>query len=230
MHIAWPARFCVRFMRPTRASTHHPPILQQRSLTCYMHMARTLLRPIAGHTCIYSTHHPPIVQQRSTAVAHVLYAHGPHTAASDCGPRASLSPPCHRLTWHTCTGTHTKRHMRTSACLPHTELPGSRLRHTHMPFVAAALAAQHAGKGISVAPLPSAHLAHRHCLTGTCTGAHTERHIGMPPPPPHHTHTAHRHRLAGTCTGTHTKRQPGSRHHKTGKSGPFGSASHPLAQ
>ena len=51
----------------------------------------------------------------------------------------------HRHVSHTCT--HFRR-------LAGTELPGSRLRHTHMPFAAAALADRHAGKGISVAPLP----------------------------------------------------------------------------
>jgi len=43
-------------LRPIADTT--PPILQQRSLSCYMHRARTLLRPIAETT-------PPTLQQRS---------------------------------------------------------------------------------------------------------------------------------------------------------------------
>ena len=59
-----------------------------------------------------------------------------------------------------CAGMHVKRHISTPPPptdrhrLAGTELPGSRLRHIHIPFAAAAIAARNAGKGISVSPLP----------------------------------------------------------------------------
>jgi len=79
--MGWPARCCVRFMRPTRASTHHPPIMQQRSLSRYMAHGPHAAASNCGH---HSSHY-------ATAVALVLHAQGPHAAASDCGHHSSHS-------------------------------------------------------------------------------------------------------------------------------------------
>ena len=135
--------------QPTRASTHHPPILQQRSLTYYMHMARTLLRPIAAHvhlcrplaTGSLGTHAQAHIPSGTSAClphtelpgSRLRHTHMPFAAASDCGPRASLSLPCHQLTWHTCTGTHTKRHMGTCIHTP----SSPHVLYAHGPHAAA---------------------------------------------------------------------------------------------
>jgi len=76
-------------------------------------------------------------------------AHTPTHTHTPLPPRWYMHRHAYQAAHRHASHTRTHRH-----CLAGTELPGSRLRHTHMPFAAAALADRHAGKGISVALLP----------------------------------------------------------------------------
>ena len=130
MHVAWPARCCVRFtMRPTRAYLRTililplsvPIILQQRSAQKKSHIPVTQ----GAHTqpdskCMWAARccvqlrttcipHPTPSAHSATAVALALHAHGPHAAASDCGHHSPVPfcnngrsrPTCTRSPSHT---------------------------------------------------------------------------------------------------------------------------------
>ena len=108
MHVAWPARCCVRFtMRyaaHTRASTHHPdpPIIGSNHSATAVATENSHIPVTQGaHTqpdskCMWAARccvqlrttcipHPTPSAHSATAVALALHAHGPHAAASDCG-------------------------------------------------------------------------------------------------------------------------------------------------